>query len=316
MLAVYHQRAAVGLDLAEQDACEFQLTASHEAVDAEHFAGARLERDVLQAAGQRQPVGLQHRRTIGRWRQRDIVRIGLLQRLAALADHRFDQGGLAGRGGCGLGDLPAVAEHRHGVGDAQDVLDEMRDEDDAGAFVAQPPQGRKQALDLGRRQRRGRLVEDDDAGTREQDAGDLDQLLQADRQITEPRHRIDVDAEPCELLAGFARHAPPLHQAEAIGRLGAKEDVFGHRQVGSDAELLVDHGDAGRVRVARRPETGFLSVQHKATGEFRMHAGDDLHQRAFSRAVFADETMDLAGIQREIDPTKSFDAAEALRDLN
>ena len=46
-----------------------------------------------------------------------------------------------------------------------------------------------------------------------------------------------------------------------------------------------------------------------------MHAGDDLHQRAFSRAVLADETMDLAGQKREIDPTKRFDAAEALRDL-
>jgi len=97
--------AAVGLDLAEQNPRQLQLSASHEAVDAEHFAGARLERDVLQAAGERQLVGLQDRRTIARWRQRDVVRIGLLQRLVALADHRFDQGGLAGRGGFRLGYL-------------------------------------------------------------------------------------------------------------------------------------------------------------------------------------------------------------------
>ena len=44
-----------------------------------------------------------------------------------------------------------------------------------------------------------------------------------------------------------------------------------------------------------------------------MHAGDDLHQRAFSRAVFADETMDLAGREREVDAAQRLDAAEGLR---
>ena len=68
LVATHDKRAAVGLDLAEQNPRQLQLPASHEAVDAEHFAGARLERDVLQAAGQRELVGLQDRRTIARWR--------------------------------------------------------------------------------------------------------------------------------------------------------------------------------------------------------------------------------------------------------
>jgi hypothetical protein len=46
-----------------------------------------------------------------------------------------------------------------------------------------------------------------------------------------------------------------------------------------------------------------------------MHTGDDLHQRAFPGAVFADETMDLAGGKREVDPAQRLDAAEGLRDL-
>ncbi len=46
-----------------------------------------------------------------------------------------------------------------------------------------------------------------------------------------------------------------------------------------------------------------------------MQAGDDLHQRAFPRAVFADETMDLAGGKREVDPTERLDAAEGLGNL-
>ena len=60
--------------------------------------------------------------------------------------------------------------------------------------------------------------------------------------------------------------------------------------------------DAGRMRVAGRAEAGLPAVEHEPAGEIRMHAGDDLHQRAFPRAVLADETMDLAGGQREVDP--------------
>src|SRR5215216_1076289 len=53
MLACDRERAEVGLYLAEQDPRQFELPASHETVDAEHLAGAGLERDLAQAAGQR-----------------------------------------------------------------------------------------------------------------------------------------------------------------------------------------------------------------------------------------------------------------------
>ena len=165
----------------------------------------------MQAAGEREPVCLQHHRPLARRRQHDIVDVAFFECLAALADHRFDQGGLACRGCLLLSDLPAVAENRHRVRDVQDVLDEMGNEDDAGAFVPQPSQGREQALHLRRRERRGWLVEDDNASPGRQHAGDLDQLLQADRHVAEPGKRIGVDAEFGELFTRFARHAPPLY---------------------------------------------------------------------------------------------------------
>ena len=55
-VAVDRERAAVGLELAEQDPRQLELPASHEAVDAEHLAGARLERDVAQAAASESPL--------------------------------------------------------------------------------------------------------------------------------------------------------------------------------------------------------------------------------------------------------------------
>ena len=250
---------------------------------------------------------------IGGLRQHDVVRVGLLQLLAALADHGFDQGALLVAAASvsatfrPLRKTVTVSETRRMSSRKCEMKTMLRPPRASRRSVEQP-------LDLGRRQRRGRLVEDDDAGAREQHAGELDQLLQADRQIAEPRHRIDVDAESGELLAGLARHAPPLHEAEAVGRLLAEKDVLGDRQVGHDAQLLMHHADAGRKRVARRAETGFPPVEHEAAGELRMHAGDDLHQRAFAGAVFADETMDLAGEQREVDPAQRLDTAEGFRD--
>ena len=190
----------------------------------------------------------------------------------------------------------------------------MGNEDDRGALVAEPSQGREQPFHLGRRQRRGRLVQNDDPCPGKQHPGDLDQLLQADRQVAEPRQRIDVDTESRELLTGLARHAPPLHQTEAIGGLHAEKHVLGDRQIGRDAELLMDHGDAGCAGIADRPEPDFLAIQRKAAREFRVHAGDDFHQRALAGAVFADETVDLAGGKREVDPAKRLDAAEGLGD--
>jgi hypothetical protein len=46
-----------------------------------------------------------------------------------------------------------------------------------------------------------------------------------------------------------------------------------------------------------------------------MNAGDDLHHRAFASAIFAGQTVDLAGVQREVDSPKRLDAAKRLRNV-
>ena len=94
-------------------------------------------------------------------------------------------------------------------------------------LALEPDQNAEQPLDLRRRQGGGRLVEDDDARAGEQHAGELDELLHADREIAEPRARIDVEPEALELLARLARHVAPGHDAEAVDRLRAEKHVLG-----------------------------------------------------------------------------------------
>ena len=136
----------------------------------------------------------------------------------------------------------------------------MRDEDDASTFFAQLREDAEQAFDLGGRQSRGRLVQDDDARAGEQDARQLDELLHADREIAEPRARVDVEPEVLELFRRALGHPAPRDDAHSIHGLAAEKDVLGDAQFRRDAELLMHHADARRQGVARRAEMNFLAL--------------------------------------------------------
>ena len=138
---------------------------------------------------------------------------------------------------------------------SENVVEEMRDEDDAAPLIAQPAQHSEQRSHLGRRQGRGRLVENDDAGAREQHAGKLDQLLHARSAASPmPARWVDVDARDSSSCSrGAAHHRRPLDEAEAVRRLRAEIDVLGDRSdPARRREFLMHHADARRQRVTRR----------------------------------------------------------------
>ena len=132
--------------------------------------------------------------------------------------------------------------------------------------LAQPCEDAEQAFDLRGRQSRGRLVENDDARAREQHAGQLDELLHADREIAEPRARVDVEPEVLELFRRALSHPPPRDDAHSIHGLIAEKDVLGDGQFRSDAELLMHHADARGQGVARRAEMDLLPVDTHGSG--------------------------------------------------
>ena len=149
-----------------------------------------------------------------------------------------------------LADQTAVAQHRHPVGDLVDLVEEVRDEQDRDAAVAQAAHHPEQLGDLVGVQARGRLVEDQHPGVDVDRTGDRDELLDRDRVLAERRGRVDVQVEPVERLRGPAVHRPAVDAAEATG-LAAEQDVLGHREVGAEVDLLVDGADAGGLRRGR-----------------------------------------------------------------
>ena len=232
----------------------------------------------------------------------------------AAADHLLDQPCLVDAGGVGRVDALAVAENRHAVRDGEHVVEKVGDEDEALARALEAAKHGKETLDLRRRERRGGLVEDDDACPGEKHPAELDQLLQAERQGSDARAGVDIDAEALEMLAGDARHLAPAHDAHAVRRLEAEKHVLGDRELGADRQLLVHHADARVARVARRAEVHRPAVEAHGALIFGVHACDDLHQRALAGTILADEAMHLALAQGEVDALEGDDSAERLGD--
>ena len=105
----------------------------------------------------------------------------------------------------------------------------------------------RRRFDLVRQQHRGRLVEHEQARVAHQALDDLDALALADRERLDGRHR--VEREPVFLREHRERAAHT--RCASARRVGlAEHQVLDHRHVGHQAEVLVDHRDALRERLA------------------------------------------------------------------
>ena len=145
-----------------------------------------------------------------------------------------------------------VAQHRDAVGVAQRLLQRMRDEDHRHAVAAQGPHQVEQMVGLLRRERGGRLIEDDDARLVEHGARDLHHLPLRRRQRAGKLRGIDLEVQPLQHLPGGVANL--AHRVE--GALPAEHDVLRHGELRHQAGLLVDHRDAEAAGVLRRGEGG------------------------------------------------------------
>ncbi len=109
-------------------------------------------------------------------------------------------------------------------------------------------------------------------------------------------------------------HFRPVNRSGAGQRLQPEKDILGDRKVGGDAQFLVHHADTGRAGIARRTEMDWHTIEQHPALEGGIDAGDDFHQGALAGPVLADEPVNFAGPQHEIDIPKGLDAAKRLRD--
>ena len=114
---------------------------------------------------------------------------------------------------------PAVAHHRHAVGDLRHLLQPVRDVDDADAARREPPHDREQPLDLAGGQRRGRLVHDQHPRGVGERLDDRDHLPLPDREVADPLVGVDRHLQRRQpLLRRAAHRARSQHAARASAR--------------------------------------------------------------------------------------------------
>jgi len=93
----------------------------------------------------------------------------------------------------------------------------------------------------------------------------------------------------------------------------AYEDVLRDGQIGEEARLLVDDGNAERARVCGPVERHGLAVEHDGARIGLVDAREHLDDCALTGPVFADERMDLARQKRERDVQQRLRGPEPLR---
>ena len=146
----------------------------------------------------------------------------------------------------------AIAQHREIVADTHQLFQPVRDVDDGDAFPLQLLDDSEQDFDLGGRKRRRRLVHDQHLNVFRQCLGDFDDLLLADHQVADQGVRVDVVFESPDQVGG----TPPLHRPVDVNaeahQIAPEKNVFRHRQVRTEVELLKDNSNAVPVGVADR----------------------------------------------------------------
>ncbi len=149
-------------------------------------------------------------------------------------------------------------------------------------------QGEKH-VDLMRGQRRRRFIENEHAHLRRDGLGDRHQLLLGDAQACDRCPGFDVEVDPFQQGAGVGMQASVVDQPGAGERFASEEDIFRHGQMWDEIEFLEDHPDPVFLGGARTREAHVAAIERECAGVGLEHAGEDVHQGGFARAVLAEQ---------------------------
>ena len=113
-------------------------------------------------------------------------------------------------GGAVGGDVPAVPHDGDAVAEVKDLVETVRNEEDAGPAVPEAPGHGEQPFHLDAAEGGGGLVHHQDFGVQRNGLGDFNDLLVRDGQALGDAGRVDRNAEPFEQLVRFPDHVALL----------------------------------------------------------------------------------------------------------
>ena len=250
----------------------------------------KRERDVVDAPRHVEPVDPDHR--LARPGHRVLV-VDQRPRPLHLAEHVLDQDAPVDGVDLVRCDALAVSQDRHAIAELEDLVQPVRDEDDAPALRDEVARGLEHALDLRLAERRGRLVENEEARVTDEEAGDLDELPLADRERLHRGPELDVakaelvENAPCVL----GEAAAPVDERHVEA---PEKDVVLDAQLRHETQLLVHERDAVCLRVMWVPERDLLAVEADHAFVRPDEADESLHEGALAGAVVPADRVHLA----------------------
>src|SRR5688572_2251034 len=192
----------------------------------------------------------------------------------------------------------------------------MADEEDADALVLQLLDQVAHLGRLGRAERGGRLVHDQDAGVEVDGPPDRHGLALATRE----RHhgRLEVPEAWIQALHDVARrrlHRGVVQRTDHVDELTAQEHVRGGIEVVGQRQGLVDALDSEGLRFGGIADGGGLAFDTDLAAVGRLRAGEHLHERGLPRSVAAHQSDHLTGLQVDVHAVDGMDAAEGDTDV-
>ena len=115
------------------------------------------------------------------------------------------------------------------------------------------------------------------------------------------------------LRAAMRSRGVEVEQGTAA-QLVAQHHVLGDRERLHQLEVLVDHADAVGDGVGRAPEAHGLALDDELAGVGLVEPEDHVHERRLAGAVLAQQAVDLAAAELEVDGVVGQDAREPLGD--
>ena len=211
--------------------------------------------------------------------------------------------------------VQAVPEHFDMVGYLEQFLHAVGDVDDADVAGGERPYDAEQDLHFLLGQGGGRLVHHDDPAAEGDRPDDLDDLLLGDGQGTQFGGGVEVQPVLVDDRLRLGDLFLERDDAGGIADLVAHEDVFGDGYVAAEHQLLMDDADAVLAGVRNAVDLDVLALDADLPGVHRVDAAEDLDQRRFASAVFAQQGEDFTRMQGDVDVFQHLVAAEALVDI-
>ncbi len=210
-------------------------------------------------------------------------------------------------------DVAPLAQHGAAVGHGHDFRQLVGDEEDAAALACQAAHDAHQLLYLLRGEHGGGLVKNEDVVLPVEHLEDFHPLLHAHGDVRNQGVRVNQQA----VAGGQLHHLLPrlLHPQHAVpGAFHAQHDVFQHRKIVHQLEVLVHHADAQGVGLVWVLDGNRLAVLPDFAPVRLVKAEEDAHQRAFAGAVLPQQRVDFPAAQLQGDVVVGADARKILGD--